>query len=435
MQRIEYPEKSAWTDICQRPSFERQGLSDSVRSIIEEVRANGDQALQRFTQEFDKVELGELKVSESELESAESQLAPELIDAIRLAASNIEQFHLAQETEVEKIETMPGISCWRKSTPISPVGFYVPGGSAPLFSSLLMLGIPSLIAKCQRRIVCSPPNSDGTLHPAILFAAKLCGITEVYKVGGAQAIAAMALGTESIPKTFKIFGPGNQYVTMAKQLIQEEGVGIDMPAGPSELAVVADESSDVRFVVADLLSQAEHGPDSQVLLLSTSKSLLDDLDSELERQLTALPREEIARSALSSSRAILLDSIAEALEFVNTYAPEHLILSTVSAEQDSELVKNAGSVFIGPYAPESVGDYASGTNHVLPTSGYAAVSAGVSLDSFVKKITFQSLTKKGLERIAPAVAVMASAEGLEGHRRAVDIRLENTETPPLKGNK
>ncbi len=433
MLRFNYPERSAWAELCIRPSLERGGLSDTVRRVIEDVRAQKDEALLRLTAEFDKVELASLRVLPTEFDQATELLAPELRHAIELAANNIESFHRAQMEPVTSIETMPGIRCWRKSTAISPVGFYVPGGTAPLFSTLLMLGIPSKLAGCEQRVVCSPPSSDGSLHPAILFTAKLCGITEVFKVGGAQAIAAMAYGTESIPKTFKIFGPGNQYVTMAKQLVQEDGVGIDMPAGPSELAVIADESSDIRFVVADLLSQAEHGPDSQVMLVSTSARVLDALDAELEQQLQTLPRAEIARAALESSRAILLESTEDAMAFVNFYAPEHLIIATETAEVDAEQVKNAGSVFIGPFAPESVGDYASGTNHVLPTAGYAAVSAGVSLDSFVKKITFQQLSKSGLQGIAGAVATMASAEGLEAHRRAVEVRLAPQDTLRTEG--
>lgn len=432
MQRIDYPEKSTWTELSKRPSLESQGLTETVRGVIDDVRQNKDESLLRLTAKFDKVRLERLRVQPEEFEEASRRIAPELREAIELAASNIEAFHREQKESVQRVETMPGINCWRRSTAISPIGIYVPGGTAPLFSTLLMLGIPSKIAGCQRRVVCSPPSADGSLHPAILFSAKLCGIEEVFKVGGAQAIAAMAYGTESIPKTFKIFGPGNQFVTKAKQIIQEDGVGIDMPAGPSELAIIADDSSNPRFVAADLLSQAEHGTDSQVVLASTSEQLLEVLDAEIKTQLSTLPRAEIAKAALESSRSVLFHSTDEAIDFINHYAPEHLIISTRTAEEDAERIVNAGSVFIGAFTPESVGDYASGTNHVLPTAGYAAVSAGVSLDSFLKKITFQQLSKDGLAGIATAVSTLASAEGLEGHRRAVEVRLEPKDTPTVE---
>jgi histidinol dehydrogenase len=426
MERLTHPEKDQWRALCARPGIERGSLTESVSRTLDEVRTGGDQAVLALTSKFDRVDLNAIRVSALELAAGYEQTAPTLRDAMETAAANINRFHLGQKQESREIETMPGVCCWRKSVPISPVGLYVPGGSAPLFSTLLMLGIPASIAGCRRVVVCSPPQSDGHLNPAILFAAELCGISEIYKVGGAQAIAAMAYGTETMPKVHKIFGPGNQYVTMAKQLVQQDGTGIDMPAGPSEVAVIADENSNPRFVAADLLSQAEHGPDSQVVLLCTAESVLDAIVVEVQRQVAVLPRRDIAVQALAASRAILFRSLVDAIEFSNLYAPEHLILATSNARADAEKIENAGSVFIGAYAPESVGDYASGTNHVLPTGGYAAVSAGVSLDSFVKKITFQSLTPDGLRALAPAVCEMASAEGLEGHRRAVEIRIEDS---------
>jgi len=421
---IIYPVRKDWQEIIRRPVVENVSLEKTVRRILEKVKAKGDKAIRKYTKEFDGVKLKKLEVSEKEINAAEKLITKELKDAIQQAKSNIEKFHSAQLEEIKIIETMPGINCWRRSVGIEKVGLYIPGGSAPLFSTVLMLAIPASIAGCKEIVLCSPPSKDGTINPGILYAAKLCGVTKIFKAGGVQAIAAMAYGTETIPKVFKIFGPGNQYVTTAKQLVQQESVAIDMPAGPSEVLVIADDSAVTEFVAADLLSQAEHGADSQVLLVTSSRLLIDNVIAELEKQLMQLKRKELAEKALSNSKIILVNSIDEAMELSNLYAPEHLILSCNDAERLVNKIVSAGSVFIGNYSPESAGDYASGTNHTLPTNGYAAMYSGVSIDSFVKKITFQQLTKEGLENIGETVMQMAIAEGLDAHKNAVAIRLK-----------
>jgi histidinol dehydrogenase len=420
----EYPEKKAWKDLLVRPSLDDSSLEASVSNILKEVKQNGDEAVKRFATMFDKVTIKNFLVTTQEINEAVSLVAEELKEAIQQAKLNIEKFHRLQIKPEEPIETMPGVTCWRKSVAIEKVGLYIPGGSAPLFSTLLMLGIPAKIAGCKSIILCSPPNKEGKLHPAILFAAKLVGVTQIYKIGGAQAIGAMAYGTATIPKVYKIFGPGNQYVTFAKQLVQKDGVAIDMPAGPSEVAVLADESANACFVAADLLSQAEHGSDSQAILVSTSESLVTDAKAEIERQLAGLPRKGVAENAIKNSKIFLVRNIKEGIELINEYAPEHLIISCKDDENIAEKIVNAGSVFLGNYSPESVGDYASGTNHTLPTNGYAKAYSGVSADSFVKKITFQKLSKEGLRQISKTVELMAEAEGLGAHGNAVRVRLE-----------
>ena len=421
---IKHPDKKDWQEIIKRPVFETASLEKNVKKILEKVKMKGDKAVRKYTKDFDGPKLKKVMVSEKEIKGAENLLSPELKKAIQQAKSNIEKFHQLQVDEVKVVETMPGINCWRRSVGIEKVGIYIPGGTAPLFSTVLMLAIPAVIAGCKEIILCTPPSKDGSIDPAILYTANLCGITRIFKAGGVQAIAAMAYGTETIPKVFKIFGPGNQYVTAAKQLIQKEGVAIDMPAGPSEVLVIADETSIPGYVAADLLSQAEHGIDSQVILLTTSESICENVQKEIKEQLKQLPRKEIAENALANSRIVLLKSIDEAIELSNLYAPEHLILSCTNAEELADKIIAAGSVFIGNYSPESVGDYASGTNHTLPTNGYAAMHSGVSVDSFVKKITFQKLSKQGLENIGNAVMEMATAEGLDAHKNAVAIRLK-----------
>lgn len=417
------PKKSELQKILQRPSMDYSDLEVKVSQILEEVKEKGEESVMRFTELFDGVVLETLQVSEAEFEAAEQQVSEELKQSIQTAKSNIECFHQSQKSSsIEVIETMEGINCWRKSVGIQKVGLYIPGGTAPLFSTVLMLGIPAKIAECEEVILCSPPRKDGSLHPAILYAAKLVGITKVFKIGGVQAIAAMAYGTESVPSVYKIFGPGNQYVTLAKQLVTKEGIAIDMPAGPSEVMVVADQTAVPAFVAADLLSQAEHGTDSQVVLVAFEEEMVRNVQFEINRQLEVLPRKEIAAKALENSLAIIAESRENALEMVNEYAPEHLIVSLEDARDFAEKVVNAGSVFIGNYSPESVGDYASGTNHTLPTNGFAKAFSGVSVDSFVKKITFQELTPKGLQNIAATVETMALAEELMAHQKAVEIR-------------
>ena len=421
---IRHPDTKDWQEIIKRPVFENFSLEKTVRKILEKVIVKGDNAVRKYTKEFDGVKLKNLRVGEKEIKAAEKLLSKELKDVIQQAKSNIEKFHRSQVEEIKIIETMPGVNCWRRSVGIEKIVLYIPGGSAPLFSTVLMLGVPASIAGCKEIVLCSPPSKDGTINPAILYAANLCGITKIFKAGGVQAIAAMAYGTETIPKVFKIFGPGNQYVTAAKQLIQQEAVAIDMPAGPSELLVIADDSAVPEFVAADLLSQAEHGVDSQVILLTTKEAISEKVQDCLKDHLNFLSRREIAEKALANSKIILLNSIDEAIELSNLYAPEHLILSCNDAEGLVNKIISAGSVFIGNYSPESVGDYASGTNHILPTNGYAAMYSGVSVDSFVKKITFQQLTKDGLENIGDTVMQMATAEGLDAHKNAVAIRLK-----------
>ena len=417
------PKINEWTSIIERPSIDAAQLNDNVRNIIDEVIAGGDAAIKKITLQFDRVSINELKVTAEKIAAAENLLTPGLKTAIQLAKVNIEIFHNSQIQKVERIETMPGVWCWRKSVGIEKVGIYIPGGSAPLFSTVLMLGIPAKIAGCKEIVLCTPPNEQGEINPAILYAASLVGVTAIYSVGGAQAIAAMAYGTATIPKVHKIFGPGNQYVTAAKQLVQQNGIAIDMPAGPSEVCVWADENAIPSFVAADLLSQAEHGPDSQVILVANNKAIVSAIQLEIDLQLSALPRKDFATKALANSKAIILSNQDQAIDLINAYAPEHLILSVDNALQIADKIINAGSVFIGNYSPESVGDYASGTNHTLPTNGYAKAYSGVSLDSFVKKITFQQLTERGLMNIAPTVIEMAEAEGLQAHSNAVSVRL------------
>lgn len=423
MKLYKYPSPAEWPEIVQRPVADISSVIETVSKILKKVKKKGDDAIFKFARKYDSIKLTSLLASDEELEQAESLLSEELKKAIYQAKSNIELFHKTQKDEVRKVETIPGITCWRQSQPIEKVGLYIPGGSAPLFSTVLMLAIPASIAGCKEVILCTPPSKDGNINPAILFTAKLCGVNKIYKVGGAQAIAAMAYGTETIPKVFKIFGPGNQFVTAAKQLIQTEGVAIDMPAGPSEVLVIADETAVPDFVAADLLSQAEHGPDSQVLLVTISEIIAEKVNEAINKQVKSLPRKEIAIRALQNSKTVITNSLDEAIALSNLYAPEHLILSCENAEEISVKITNAGSVFIGNYSPESAGDYASGTNHTLPTNGYAAMYSGVSLDSFVKKITCQHLTKDGLNNIGNTVKVMAAAEGLEAHKNAVAIRL------------
>lgn len=423
MQIIKFPEKKEWAALLQRPVRDASDLEEKIEKILRSVRKKGDKALFKYTKKFDSVELDALHVSEQEMSEAREQLSPELKEAIKLAAANIENFHRFQIQVPEWIVTMPGIMCSRRALPIEKVGLYIPGGTAPLFSTILMLGIPARLARCKEIVLCSPPGPEGKLHPAILFAAQLVGISKIYKVGGVQAIGAMAYGTETIPKVYKIFGPGNQFVTYAKQMIQREGTAIDLPAGPSEVAIFADGNADPAFVAADLLSQAEHGVDSQVLLVSDDEICVEDVQFELQKQLAELPRKDIAIKALANSKAILVRDQEEAMELLNDYAPEHLILACNNADEMADKVTNAGSVFIGHYSPESVGDYASGTNHTLPTNGYAKAYSGVSIDSFVKKITYQKLSKEGLEQIGKAVELMAEAEGLHAHKNAVSIRL------------
>ena len=417
------PKINEWTSIIERPSIDAAQLNDNVRNIIDEVIAGGDAAIKKLTLQFDRISINELTVPAEKIAAAENLLTSGLKTAIQLAKVNIEIFHNSQIQKVERIETMPGVWCWRKSVGIEKVGIYIPGGSAPLFSTVLMLGIPAKMAGCKEIVLCTPPNEQGEINPAILYAASLVGVTAIYSVGGAQAIAAMAYGTATIPKVHKIFGPGNQYVTAAKQLVQQNGIAIDMPAGPSEVCVWADENAIPSFVAADLLSQAEHGPDSQVILVANNKAIVSAIQLEIDLQLSALPRKDFATKALANSKAIILSNQDQAIDLINAYAPEHLILSVDNALQIADKIINAGSVFIGNYSPESVGDYASGTNHTLPTNGYAKAYSGVSLDSFVKKITFQQLTERGLMNIAPTVIEMAEAEGLQAHSNAVSVRL------------
>lgn len=424
MKTYQFPEVKDWPQICARPGINQQTLETGVREIIDYVRRSGDLALHELTRRFDSVILDDFYVSEAEIDAAEAQVAPELKAAIALAADNIRRFHSAQAAEVAPLETADGVTCWRKNLPIERVGLYIPGGTAPLFSSLLMLGIPAQLAGCQEIMLCTPANQQGQIHPAILYTARFLGLKRIAKLGGAQAIAAMAYGTESVPRVDKIFGPGNQYVTMAKVLAQQSGVAIDMPAGPSELLVIADQRAQPAFVAADLLSQAEHGADSQVILVSDDQAMIDATLVEVNKQLAALPRKETAAKALASSKAVCLPDLATAMEFSNAYAPEHLIIATANAEQLAARVRNAGSVFLGNWTPESAGDYASGTNHTLPTNGAARAYSGVSLDSFMKKITFQQVSPQGIRNIGPSIEVMAEAEQLRAHAYAVTLRLE-----------
>jgi histidinol dehydrogenase len=419
------PPKDSWVQLLRRPAIENHMLEDKVHTILTDVKANGDEAVKKYTAMFDGTLPDTLQVTAAEIAAAGVLISDELKAAIAIAQNNITTFHTAQKAMVQQIETMPGVVCWRKSVAIDKVGLYIPGGTAPLFSTLLMLAIPAAIAGCRQVVMCTPCNSSGVVNPVVLYVAGLLGITEVFKIGGVQAIGAMAYGTETVPQVYKIFGPGNQYVTCAKQLINKEGIAIDMPAGPSEVAVYADDTCTPAYVAADLLSQAEHGADSQVLLVAPNTSIINNVQAELHTQLAALPRQDFATQSLANSKFIVIENPATAFELLNEYAPEHLIIASDDAPALAEKVINAGSVFLGHLTPESVGDYASGTNHTLPTNGYAKAYSGVSLDSFVKKITFQQLTRQGLDNIGSAVQSMAAAEGLDAHKNAVTIRLTN----------
>lgn len=424
MNLISNPDKSQWTEILKRPVMNTENLFDTVRSIIDRVKAEGDRAVLEYEEKFDKAILNSLVVSAEELAEAEKLVSEELKAAILLAKQNIGTFHAAQRFEGKKVETQPGVTCWQKAVAIEKVGLYIPGGTAPLFSTVLMLAVPAKIAGCKEIVLCTPPGKDGKVHPAVLFAAKVAGVGRIFKAGGVQAIAAMAYGTESVPKVYKIFGPGNQYVTAAKQLVSLRDVAIDMPAGPSEVEVLADETANPVFVAADLLSQAEHGVDSQAVLVTTSARLQQAVKEEVERQLALLPRKEIAEKSLANSKLIVVRSLEEAIELTNAYAPEHLIIETADYSSVADKVVNAGSVFLGSLSPESAGDYASGTNHTLPTNGYAKAYSGVSLDSFIRKITFQEIKPEGIKAIGPAIEVMAANEQLAAHKNAVTVRLK-----------
>lgn len=421
---VTYPDKDQWADLLKRPVMNTEDLFDTVRSVINRVKAEGDRAVLAYEEQFDKVQLASLAVSEEEWAEADSLIDEELKQAIRLAKQNIETFHAAQRFEGKKVTTSAGVTCWQKAVPIEKVGLYIPGGTAPLFSTVLMLAVPAKIAGCGEIVLCTPPGRDGKVHPAVLFAAKVAGVSRIFKAGGIQAIASMAYGTESVPRVYKIFGPGNQYVTAAKQLVSLRDVAIDMPAGPSEVEVLADETANPAFVAADLLSQAEHGVDSQAMLITTSESLQQAVKAEVERQLELLPRKEIASKSLANSKLIVVRSLDEAIELTNAYAPEHLIVETADYLSVAERVVNAGSVFLGHLSPESAGDYASGTNHTLPTNGYAKAYSGVSLDSFIRKITFQEIQPEGIRHIGPAIEVMAANERLDAHKNAITVRLK-----------
>lgn len=425
MKIIRYPEPAQWEELLRRPALDVATLNDTVRTVLQEVRTRGDEAVKDFEERFDHVRLDSLSVCEAEWAEAETLVSEELKEALRQAHANIEKFHAAQRFESRPVIVTEGVTCWQKYVPIEKVGLYIPGGTAPLFSTVLMLATPARIAGCGEIVLCTPPNREGKIHPAILYAARVAGVSKIFKAGGVQAIGAMAYGTESVPKVYKIFGPGNQYVTAAKQQVSLHDVAIDMPAGPSEVEVLADETSRSDFVAADLLSQAEHGVDSQVLLVTTSETLIPQVVAEVERQLAQLPRQEIASRALESSKIILVRDRAEALALTNRYAPEHLIIETADYLELAQGVVNAGSVFLGSYTPESAGDYASGTNHTLPTNGYATAYSGVNLDSYHRKITFQELTPEGVRRIGRTVEVMAANEHLDAHKNAMTLRLNS----------
>ena len=424
MRNIIYPKKETWPEILIRPTQTVKEIETTVNQVFEDVQNNGDTAIKKYTKKFDKVAVTSLQVTQEEISIAVEAVSSELKEAIQQAAANIEKFHRAQKTEKVYQETTPGVVCWQEKRPIEKVGLYIPGGTAPLLSTVLMLAIPAKIAGCQEIILCSPPNLEGKIANEILYTANLCGVTNIFKVGGIQAISGLTFGTETIPKVYKIFGPGNQFVTVAKQLATKYGVAIDMPAGPSELLVMADDSANASFVASDLLSQAEHGADSQVILVSTSEKLIEDVSKEVEKQLKELPRIEIATKAIQNSKSILVKDFKEALALINEYAPEHFIVCTKNNDFFIDGILNAGSVFIGNYTPESAGDYASGTNHTLPTNGYSKSYSGVNLDSFTKSITFQEISKKGIQNIGKSIELMALAEGLQAHKNAVSIRLK-----------
>lgn len=425
MNIIKYPNRSEWTSLLERPHRDASELRETVQTVLDQIRQYGDSAVKAFEEKFDKVRLDSLAVSEAEMTEAEGLVADDLKEALKLAHANIEKFHAAQKFEGEKVETAPGVVCWQKSVAIEKVGLYIPGGTAPLFSTVLMLATPAKIAGCKEIVLCTPPNREGKVNPAILMAAKIAGVNRIFKAGGVQAIGAMAYGTESVPKVSKIFGPGNQFVMAAKQQVSLHEVAIDMPAGPSEVAVVADDTANPVFVAADLLSQAEHGVDSQVILITNSEALAERVNEEVDRQLALLPRKEIAEKSLEYSKLIIVKDMDEVLEMTNEYAPEHLILAIKDYTSFADRVVNAGSVFLGNYSCESAGDYASGTNHTLPTSGYAKAYSGVNLDSFCRKITFQELTAEGIRSIGPAVERMAAAEQLDAHKNAMTVRLQS----------
>ena len=425
MNKIYNPIKADWKSVLKRPTQTVADIEQKVNTIFKEVQEEGDHVLKVYTKEFDKVALDNFRVSEMEIEEAKTQVSSDLKDAIHIAKTNIETFHKAQITDKIEVETVKGVRCWQEKRPIQKVGLYIPGGTAPLFSTILMLAVPATIAGCQEVILCSPPNREGKVHPAILYTADLCGVTQIFKVGGIQAIAGMTFGTESIPQVYKIFGPGNQYVTVAKQIATKYGVAIDMPAGPSELLVVADDTANAAFVASDLLSQAEHGVDSQVILVSTSKELIDEVEKEVEKQIESLPRRDIAQKAIDNSKLIYVADDRTAIDLINEYGPEHYIVCVENEDFYVDNTMNAGSVFIGNYTPESAGDYASGTNHTLPTNGYAKQYSGVNLDSFMKNMTFQKITVEGIKGIGKAIEIMAEAEGLQAHKNAVTLRLES----------
>ncbi|MGB5821367.1 MAG: histidinol dehydrogenase [Saonia sp.] len=427
MKKIYNPPRKDWKMVLKRPTQTVADIEDTVSTVFTEIKKEGDTGLKRYTQKFDHVEIQDLRVSEAEVEEAQNLVSSELKAAIKAAKSNIKKFHEAQKTGKVEVETTDGVQCWQEKRPIQRVGLYIPGGTAPLFSTILMLAVPATIAGCEEIILCSPPDRDGKIHPAILYTARLCGLTQIFKVGGIQAIAAMTFGTESIPQVYKIFGPGNQYVTVAKQIATKYGVAIDMPAGPSELLVVADDTANAAFVASDLLSQAEHGVDSQVILVATSKKMIDAVEIEVEKQIRALPRKEIAQQAIANSKLIYVEDDETAIDLINEYGPEHYIVCVANEDFYIERTMNAGSVFIGNYTPESAGDYASGTNHTLPTNGYAKQYSGVNLDSFMKSMTFQKISEKGIQNIGRTVELMAEAEGLQAHKNAVSLRLKNLE--------
>lgn len=425
MEIIKYPTSGEWNKLIKRPALDVSSLFGTVQKVLDEVRTQGDEAVKKYGEQFDKVKISDLLVSETEINEAETLVDAELKQAILIAKNNIEKFHEEQKFNGNRIETTTGVTCWQKAVAIEKVGLYIPGGSAPLFSTVLMLAIPAKIAGCKEIVLCSPPNKEGKLHPAILYAAKIAGVSIIAKVGGIQAIAAMAYGTESVPKVYKIFGPGNQYVTAAKQLVSLKEVAIDMPAGPSEVEVIADKNANPEFIAADFLSQAEHGPDSQAILVTTYEEIVEPVVKAVQEQLEKLPRKEITEKALLHSRIIVLKDDTEVIRFTNQYAPEHLIIQTNNYDFIADQITNAGSVFMGAYTPESAGDYASGTNHTLPTNGYARSYSGVNLDSFIKKITFQEITKEGIRNLGNTIEVMAAGEQLDAHRNAVTIRLSS----------
>ena len=425
MNVIQYPKREDWDGLLKRPVMNVDTLRETVRRVLDDVKARGDQAIKAYERQFDHVELERLAVTAEEMEEAARMVSPELKQALELAHDNIYKFHASQHFEAEKVNVCAGVTCWQKAIPIEKVGLYIPGGTAPLFSTVLMLATPAKIAGCRDIVLCTPPNREGKVHPAILYAARVAGVNRIFKAGGVQAVGAMAYGTESVPKVYKIFGPGNQYVMAAKQQVSLHDVAIDMPAGPSEVEVLADGTANPVFVAADLLSQAEHGADSQVLLVTTDEALVDKVQAEVERQLAVLPRKEIAAKSLASSKLVVVRDMEEALEMTNRYAPEHLIIQTADYRQVAEGVVNAGSVFLGPYTTESAGDYASGTNHTLPTNGYAVAYNGVNLDSYHRKVTFQELTPEGVRAIGPAVELLAAGEQLDAHRNAMAVRLES----------